>query len=103
MVINPCEYVEPLPVEEQEMTFLTLKQISVYMDCCASHYRLLAWFLIQTGARISEAIAVRIVDLDLDLDLDNHIVRIYRQRGRFATKATKSRGKFRAERSAASG
>jgi hypothetical protein len=33
----------------------------------------------------------------------HHIVRIYRQRGRFATKATKSRGKFRAERTAASG
>ena len=50
----------------------------------------------QTGARISEAIAVRLVDLDLD----NHVVRIYRQRdrqrGRFATKPTKSRGKFRA-------
>src|SRR3954454_5720266 len=42
------------------------------------------------------AVAVRIVDLDLD----HHVVRIYRQRdrqrGRVATKPTKSRGKFRA-------
>ena len=39
-----------------------------YLDCCASSYRPFAWFVIQTGARVSEAIAVRNADLD---DLSN--------------------------------
>jgi integrase len=95
VVSNPCEFVEPLPVREEEMTFFTLQQIPVYLECCSAGFRLLAWFLVQTGARVSEAVAVRVVDLDLD----NHVVRIYRQRdrkrGAVATKPTKSTGKFR--------
>ncbi len=77
------------------MTFLTLQQIPVYLECCSPVLRLLAWFLVQTGARVSEAVVVRIVDLDLD----NHVVRIYRQRdrkrGAVGTKPTKSTGRFR--------
>ena len=75
---NPCEFVEPLPVHEEEMTFLTLQQIPGYLECCSPAFRLPAWFLVQTGARVSEAVAVRV----LDLDLDEHVVRIYRQRDR---------------------
>ena len=95
VVGNPCEFVEPLPVREEEMTFLTLQEIPVYLECCSPVFRLLAWFLVQTGARVSEAVAVRVIDLDLD----NHVVRIYRQRDRkrgvVGTKPTKSTGRFR--------
>jgi integrase len=78
VVANPCEFVEPLTVDEEEMAFLALLQIPVYYDCCTLVYRPLAKFLIATGARVSEAIAVRIADVDFEAK----VVRIYRQRDR---------------------
>jgi integrase len=78
VVLNPCEFVEPLTVDEREMAFLALLQIPVYYDCCTAVYRPLAKFLIATGARVSEAIAVRIADVDFEA----RVVRIYRQRDR---------------------
>ena len=52
-------------------------------------YRPLAEFLIGTGARISEAVAVRWADLDLE----QAVVRIYRQRSRNATSTRATKGK----------
>ena len=55
-----------LPVEQAEIDYLRLGEIERYLDACAEHYRPLAEFLIGTGARISEALAIRWPDLDLD-------------------------------------
>jgi integrase len=56
---NPVLEVRPLPIEFAERPYLRLAQINQYLDATASHYRPLAEFLIGTGARVSEAIAVR--------------------------------------------
>ena len=54
---------------------MRLAEIDRYLDACSDHYRPLAELLIGTGARISEALAVKWPDLDLD----HAVVRIYRQ------------------------
>ena len=46
-------------VERREIDYLRLDEIEPYLDACADHYRPLAEFLIGTGARISEALALR--------------------------------------------
>lgn len=56
---NPCAGVPALPVDRQELDFLRLDEIDVYLDACMPHYRPLAHFLIGTGARVSEAIAIK--------------------------------------------
>jgi integrase len=57
--VNPCRYVPKLPAERTEIDYLRLDEIDRYLDACADRYRALAEFLIGTGARISEALAVR--------------------------------------------
>jgi integrase len=81
---NPCRYVPELPVERVELDYLRLDEIDRYLDSCGDHYRALAEFLIGTGARISEALAVRWPDVDLDAG----VARISRQRGRTADDGT---------------
>jgi integrase len=66
MVHNPVLNVRPLPVDFAERPYLRLAQINDYIDAAAHHYRPLAQFLIGTGARVSEAIALRIEDVDLN-------------------------------------
>jgi integrase len=89
--VNPCDYVKPLPVTRLEPDYLRLAEIDRYLDACSEHYRPLAEFLIGTGARISEALAVKWPDLDLD----HAVVRIYRQSdGDGGTAQTKGK-KFR--------
>jgi hypothetical protein len=63
---NPCRYVPELPVDRAEIDYLRVDEIERYLDACVEHYRPLAEFLIGTGARISEALAVRWTDLDED-------------------------------------
>jgi integrase len=75
---NPCDAVPPLPLEQGEIDYLRLAEIELYLDGCADYYRPLAETLIGTGARVSEATALRWPDLDLA----RGIVRIYRQRSR---------------------
>ena len=48
-----------LPVERPELEYLRLHEIEPYLDACAEYYRPLAEFLIGSGARISEALALR--------------------------------------------
>ena len=67
MVHNPVLNVRPLPVDFAERPYLRLTQINDYIDASAHHYRPLAQFLIGTGARVSEAIALRIEDVDLNV------------------------------------
>jgi integrase len=80
MARNPCEAVRQLPADQIELEYLRLHEIGLYLAACSAHYRPLAEFLIGTGTRVSEAIAVRW----RDLDLDRHLVQIHRQRGRTA-------------------
>jgi hypothetical protein len=75
---NPWTRVPELPVERTEFDYLRMDEIDRYLDACADYYRPLAEFLIGTGARISEALAVRWPDADLDAG----IVRIARQHAR---------------------
>jgi integrase len=75
---NPCRWVPELPVERTEIDYLRLDEIEPYLDACGDFYRPLAEFLIGTGARISEALAVRWRDVDLDAG----VVRVARQRAR---------------------
>ena len=86
---NPCRYVPELPVERAELDYLRLDEIERYLDACVEHYRPLAEFLIGTGARISEALAVRWPDVDLDAG----VVRISRQRARGADATVPTKGK----------
>jgi integrase len=86
--VNPCDYVKPLPVTRVEPDYLRLAEIDHYLDACSDHYRPVAEFLIGTGARISEALAVRWPDLDLD----HSVVRMYLQSdGDGGTAQTKSK------------
>jgi integrase len=55
--------VPELPVERTEIDYLRLDEIERYLEACVDHYRPLAEFLIATGARISEALAVRWTDV----------------------------------------
>jgi integrase len=87
---NPCDAVRQLPVAQVELEYLRMHEIGPYLSACSRHYRPLAEFLIGTGTRVSEAIAVRWADIDLD----GRMVLIQRQRGRGGaqdTAATKGR------------
>jgi integrase len=78
MAHNPVLNVRPLPIEFTERPYLQLAQINDYLDACAHHYRPLAQLLIGTGARVSEAIALRIEDVDFTAGA----VKIHKQRVR---------------------
>ena len=86
---NPCASVPALPVHRTELDYLRLNEIEPYLDACSAHYRSLAQFLIGSGARISEALAIRFGHLDLD----QGAVRIYGQRGRDGGDAQPTKGK----------
>jgi integrase len=82
--------VRPLAIEFSERPYLRLEQINLYVDACRPHYRPLAEFLVGTGARVSEAIALRIDDVDLRAGA----VKVHKQRVRgesLATRPTKGR------------
>jgi integrase len=90
MAHNPVLDVRPLTIEFSERPYLRLVQINDYLDACAQRYRPLAAFLIGTGARVSEAIAL---DVD-DVDFAAGTVRIHKQRvrgGSLAVRPTKGR------------
>jgi integrase len=89
IVRNSCELVAGLPVERTELDYLRLSEIERYLEACADHYRPLAEFLIGTGARISEALAVGWSDVDFVRGL----VGISRQRARGADATVATKGK----------
>lgn len=86
---NPCSEVPLLPVEASEIDFLRLAEIGPYLECCSDEYRPLAEFLIGSGARVSEAVAVRWSDLDLE----HGVARIHRQRSRTGAATAPTKGK----------
>jgi integrase len=90
MAHNPVLDVKPLPIDFTERPYLPISQINRYVDACSAHYRPLASFLVGTGARVSEAIALGIDDVDLAAGT----VKIHKQRAReapLAIRPTKGR------------
>jgi hypothetical protein len=72
---NPCDSIPQLPADAVEIDFLRLGEIDGYLDACADHYRPLAEFLIGSGARVSEVIAVCWQDFALtDHDLSDQLL-----------------------------
>lgn len=63
---NPATGVQRFPRAHLERDYLRLKEIPAYLDACSDQYRPLAALLIGTGARISEALALRAIDLQLE-------------------------------------
>jgi hypothetical protein len=86
---NPCAAVAPLPVGRNELDYLRLDAIEPYLSACMRHYRPLAEFLVGTGARVSEALAIRF----RHIALEDGVVRIYGQRDRDGGGARPTRGK----------
>ena len=86
---NPCSAVPALPVDRHELDYLRLNEIEPYLDACMAHYQPLARFLIGTGARISEALAIQFQHLALD----QGVVRVYKQRGRDGNDSQPTKGK----------
>lgn len=62
---NPAAHVQSLPLGHLEREYLRLHEIPVYLDACDEAFRPLAETLIGTGMRISEALALTLVDVDL--------------------------------------
>ena len=90
---NMARYVERVPEEELERDWLreSKGEIDAYLDACQDFYRPIAEFLIETGVRISEALAVKLPDLDL---LDECVVQIMRtRRDRAVTRTGGRRGR----------
>ena len=93
LVRNPCARVKPLPTPDVERDFLRMHEIDGYLEACPAYYRLLAELLVATGARISEALALKWDDVDFEASA----IRIYRQRDRAGTGTAATKGKrFRA-------
>ena len=86
---NPCAAVPALPIDRHELDYLRLDEIGPYVDACIAHYQPLAAFLIGTGARISEALAIQFHHIALD----QGVVSIYRQRGREGGDSQPTKGK----------
>lgn len=63
---NPALGMPRFPRAHVERDYLRQHEIPVYLDSCNEDYRPLAALLIGTGARISEALALRASDLELE-------------------------------------
>lgn len=90
---NHAHLVERVAEDQIERDWLrdSKGEIDLYLDACAPHYVDLGEFLIETGARISEALAVKLPDLDY---LDDCLVHIMRtRRDKADTRSTRRRSR----------
>lgn len=71
---NPCRGVRLPRTEKREMVFLTRDEYQLLRAAFSDRYRPLVDFLVASGCRASEALALR----PSDVDLDSHTVRITR-------------------------
>ena len=78
-----------LPLNRRELDYLRLNEIEPYVSACMTHYRPLAQFLIGTGVRASEALAIRF----RHIALDDGVVRVYGQRGRDGSESRPTKSK----------
>ena len=86
---QPLRRGAPAPDRPHGVRLPTASRDRPYLDACPDNFRPLAQFLIGTGARISEALAVRVADVELD----QGVVRIYRQRAATASGTAATKGK----------
>ena len=61
---NPCEGMRLPRSEAAEMVFLTTDEYRLLRDCFSEHYQPLVAFLVSSGARFSEAAALRPADVN---------------------------------------
>lgn len=61
---NPCEGMKLPRTETLEATFLTPEEYRLLRDCFSAFYRPLVEFLVASGARFSEAAALKPADID---------------------------------------
>jgi integrase len=66
LVANPCEGVRLPRTEQQEMVFLTGPEFQVLKAAFSDHYKPLVEFLVSSGCRASEALALKPSDIDRD-------------------------------------
>jgi integrase len=85
--LNPAAGVERLPLSHIERDWLRLHEIGPYLDACAPVYRPLAELLVGSGARISEALALRWDDVDFG----RRVLRVYRSDKRDGEGSTKGK------------
>src|ERR1039458_3383995 len=62
LAVNPALRVQRLPPAHIEREYLRLEEIPRYLDACSDVYRPLAELLVGSGLRISEALALRLID-----------------------------------------
>ncbi|OBH00304.1 integrase [Mycobacterium sp. E2699] len=74
LAANPCQGVRLPRTEEQEMVFLTREEFQILKAAFSPHYQPLVEFLVASGARASEALALR----PSDVDREKSTVRIVR-------------------------
>lgn len=63
---NPCQGIRLPRTEQQEMVFLTREEFQILKGAFSEHYRPLVEFLVASGCRASEALALRPSDVDRD-------------------------------------
>jgi integrase len=98
---NYARLVERVSEDQIERDWLrdSKGEIDRYLDACAPYYADLADFLIGTGVRISEALAVKLADLDYLDECVVHIMRTRRDKAELRQAAgRRSRRSRRAER-----
>lgn len=66
LAANPCQGIRLPRTEQQEMVFLTREEFQILKSAFSAHYQPLVEFLVASGCRVSEALALRPSDVDLN-------------------------------------
>lgn len=77
---NPCDGIRLPRTEEKERVFLTRDEFRVLRDSFSDHYRPLVEFLVASGCRASEALALKPSDVDRE-KCTVRIVRAWKRAG----------------------
>ena len=64
LAANPCDGIRLPRTEEKERVFLTRDEFKLLRDAFSDHYRPLIEFLVASGCRVSEALALKPSDVD---------------------------------------
>jgi integrase len=96
---NVAQFVDRVLDEDVERDWLREREIEDYLAGCSDVYRPVGEFLIETGVRISEALAIKLPDLDFLDDCMIHVMRTRRDKAE--RERGRRRGGARAEREGA--
>lgn len=66
---NPVKSSRPIKVREEPIPYLSDEQIAAILSKCNNFYRVLVIFLLETGARVSEAMRLTWNNIDFERDL----------------------------------